>query len=83
MKMKNGNQHPKTNNNAEKEKLYHKVTIWNKESSHMASDQEKFPIIQRAILKYKPNLVVLTEANIGNENLPNVKSVFKNYEFHM
>ena len=82
MKIKNGNQEPKSNNNKQKTILYHKVAIWNKESSHMASDQEKFPVIQRAILKYEPNLVVLTKANISDKNLSNVKSEFEGYNFH-
>ena len=77
MKIKNGNQVPNNKENKQKTKLYHKVAIWNKESSHMASDQEKFPVIQRAILKYEPNLVVLTEANISDKNLANVKSEFE------
>ena len=52
MKIKNWNQPPKSKNLAKKEKLYHKVATWNKQNSHMASDKEKFPVIQRAILKY-------------------------------
>ena len=45
MKIKNGNLVPNNKENKPKTKLYHKVAIWNKESSHMASDQEKFPVI--------------------------------------
>ena len=77
MRITNGNQPPNNKKKIEKEKLYHKVAIWNKQISHMASNKDGFPIIKRAILKYEPNLVVLTEANISDENLPKVKNKFK------
>ena len=86
MKMKNGNH---TNNNKKdgnkddkNQKLYHKVIVWNKDSPTLAYDQAKFPIIQRAILKYEPNLIVLSEANISEENLNNVKGEFEGYDIH-
>ena len=95
MKIPNGNQvannnnyninidiNKKQNKNKKKEKLYHKVVIWNKQSSHLASDNDAFPVIQRAILKHDPNLVVPSEANLSDENFENVKSTVENYYFH-
>ena len=48
------------------------------QSSHLASDMDSFPVIQRAILKHNPNLIVLSIADLSDENLENVKSEFKN-----
>ena len=39
-------------------------------------------VIQRAILKHDPNLVILTEANLSNKNLANVESEFDGYDIH-
>ena len=78
--MQNGNRfinnkQDNNNKNDKNSKLYHKVVIWNKDSPHLAYDQAKFSVIQRAILKYEPNLVVLSEANISEKNLNNVKII--------
>ena len=56
--------------------------MWNKDSPTLAYDLAKFSIIQRAILKYEPNLIVLSEANISEENLNNVKGEFEGYDIH-
>ena len=87
IKMKNGNctinnNQETYNKNDKNSKFYHKVVIWNKDSPHLASDQAKFSVIQRAILKHEPNLVVLSEANISEENLDNVKGEFEGYDIH-
>ena len=58
------------------------MVIWNKQSSHLASDRAGFSVIQRAVLKYDPNLVVLSEANISDANLKNVNSKLEDYDFH-
>ena len=87
MKMRNGN-HVNNNNivdtskDDKNKKFYHKVIVWNKDSPSLAYDQAKFSIIQRAILKYEPNLIVLSEANISEENLKNVKGEFEGYDIH-
>ena len=86
MKIKNGNHVNRNNKGDERrdktEKLYHKVVIWNKDSPTLAYDQAKFAVIQRAILKYEPNLIVLSEANISEENSNNVKGEFEGYDIH-
>ena len=86
MKIKNGNHLNSNKKDADKnnktQKLYHKVVIWNKDSPTLAYDQTKFSIIQRAILKYEPNLIVLSEANISEENSNNVKGEFEGYDIH-
>ena len=83
MKITNGNQtKPHNNNKKVKEKLYHKVVIWNKQSSYLASDNEGFPVFKRAILKHDPNLVIITEDNLSNAKLANVESEFEGYDIH-
>ena len=83
MKVTNGNHRKSPEKNRKStEKLYHKVVVWNKQSSYLASDHKGFPVIQRAILKHNPNLVVLTEANLSSENLANVANEFNGYVIH-
>ena len=83
MKITNGNvtkSHEKGRKT--KEKLYHKVVVWNKQNSNHASDKEGFPVIQRAMLKHDSNLIILTEANFSDENFANVASEFNRYNIH-
>ena len=47
MKITNSNETKSDSMNKKpKEKLYHKVVVWNKQNSYLASDNEGFPVIQ-------------------------------------
>ena len=65
MKIINGNR----NKPREMKKHYHRIAIWNKASSHLQSSFPGFPIIKQSILNSKANMIILSEANITEENI--------------
>ena len=78
MKIINGNRKkPRT-----KKKDFHRIAIWNKASSNLQSSIAGFPIIKQSILNSKANIIVLSEANLKEENIKNINGEFPDYDIH-
>ena len=63
-------------------KHHHRIAIWNKASSHLQSSFPGFPIIKQSILNSKANLIILSEANITEENIKNINGEFPDFDIH-
>ena len=78
MKIINGNR----NKPRAKKKHFHIVAIWNKANSHLQSSFTGCPIIKQSILNSKANIIVLSEANLTEENIKNINGEFPDYDIH-
>ena len=78
MKINNGNR----NKPRAKKKDFHRIAIWNKASSNLQSSFIGFPIIKQSILNSMANIIILSEANITEENIKNINGEFPDYDIH-